>query len=149
MMGYNQQNAEDNAQSVSNNNQKCSDSACEHKHEQTSQDQQDPAIKKVDFTKPVTDQDFMQHEPSVFQTLCHACAMPGLMKMCQTSIPHFTDLIIMSFTCDFCGAHTAETKNSGIITTKSTTITLNAISGADLKRDLFKSQTCRVKIPEI
>ena len=39
MMGYNQQNAEDNAQSVNNNNQKCSDSACDHKHEQTSQEQ--------------------------------------------------------------------------------------------------------------
>ena len=65
--------------------------------------------------------------------------MPGLMKLCQTSIPHFTDLIIMSFSCDFCGAHSTETKNSGIITNKSSTITLKAIYLTDLKRDLFKS----------
>jgi zinc finger protein len=47
------------------------------------------------------------------------------MKLCQTNIPHFTDLIIMSFTCDFCGAHSTDTKTSGAITDKSIVITLN------------------------
>jgi zinc finger protein len=51
--------------------------------------------------------------------------MPGQMKLCQTNIPHFTDLIIMSFTCDFCGAHSTDTKTSGAITDKSIVITLN------------------------
>ncbi len=31
--------------------------------------------------------------------------MPGQMKMCQTSVPYFTDLVIMSFKCEYCGAH--------------------------------------------
>lgn len=39
--------------------------------------------------------------------------MPGQMKMCQTSVPYFTDLVIMSFKCEYCGAHSTETKNSG------------------------------------
>lgn len=39
--------------------------------------------------------------------------MPGQMKMCQTSVPYFTDMIIMSFACDYCGAHSTETKNTG------------------------------------
>jgi zinc finger protein len=51
--------------------------------------------------------------------------MPGQMKLCQTNIPHFTDLIIMSFSCDFCGAHSTDTKTSGVITDKSIVITLN------------------------
>ena len=39
--------------------------------------------------------------------------MKGQMKMCQTNIPHFSDLVIMSFSCEYCGAHTTETKNGG------------------------------------
>ena len=73
--------------------------------------------------------------------------MPGLMKMCQTSIPHFSDLIIMSFSCDHCGAHTTETKNSKDAGDNCTTFVLKATSMTDLKRDLFKSETCKVEIP--
>lgn len=75
--------------------------------------------------------------------------MPGFMKLCQTNIPHFRDLIIMSFTCDFCGAHSTDTKTSGAVTDKSTHITLKVTSVADLKRDLFKSESCCVKIPDL
>jgi zinc finger protein len=35
------------------------------------------------------------------------------MKTCRTSVPFFADIVIMSFTCEFCGHHTTETKNSG------------------------------------
>jgi zinc finger protein len=41
--------------------------------------------------------------------------MPGEVRMCETSVPYFTDLVIMSFSCNYCGAHTAETKSSGEI----------------------------------
>jgi zinc finger protein len=58
--------------------------------------------------------------------------------MCQTSVPYFTDLIIMSFKCEYCGAHSTETKNSGEITENACVITLKAEGDDDLKRDLFK-----------
>lgn len=65
--------------------------------------------------------------------------MPGMMKLCKTNIPHFSDLIIMSFSCDFCGAHETDTKYSGNITDKCTTMTLKVNSSTNLKRDVFKS----------
>ena len=37
----------------------------------------------------------------------------------------FTDLIIMSFKCEYCGAHSAETKSSGEIKENASIITLN------------------------
>ena len=80
----------------------------------------------------------MKYEPVIFDTPCHSCSMPGQMKMCQTSVPYFTDLVIMSFACDYCGAHTTETKNSGEVSENALVITLNASSDEDLKRDLFK-----------
>lgn len=60
------------------------------------------------------------------------------MKMCQTSIPYFKDLIIMSFKCEYCGAHSTDTKTSGEISENACIITLKAEGNDDLKRDLFK-----------
>lgn len=54
--------------------------------------------------------------------------MPGQMKMCQTSIPYFTDMIIMSFVCDYCGAHSTETKNTGEVKDEGCVITLKVDS---------------------
>lgn len=68
---------------------------------------------KLNFNKPFEEKDFMHKEPVVFELPCHTCMMPGEMKLCETSIPYFTDLIIMSFTCEYCGAHSVETKNNG------------------------------------
>lgn len=68
---------------------------------------------KLNFTKPFDDSEFMRYEPVLFEVACHACQMVGHMKMCQTSVPYFTDLIIMSFACDYCGAHSTETKTTG------------------------------------
>jgi hypothetical protein len=62
----------------------------------------------------------------------------GEMRMCQTSVPYFSDLIIMSFSCEYCGAHSAETKNSGEVSENASEITLSVQGDADLKRDLFK-----------
>jgi len=65
--------------------------------------------------------------------------MPGEMKSCRTAIPYFTDLLIMSFKCDYCGHHSTDTKNSSEMTNKALTITLKASDEQDLKRQLFKS----------
>ena len=58
--------------------------------------------------------------------------------MCQVSVPYFTDLVIMSFVCDYCGAHSTETKNAGEIKEEGCKITLDCQNDDDLKRDLFK-----------
>lgn len=55
----------------------------------------------------------------------------------------------MSFSCDFCGAHETDTKYSGNITDKCTTMTLKVNSLTNLKRDVFKSESCAVKLPEL
>lgn len=69
--------------------------------------------------------------------------------MCEISVPYFSDLIIMSFKCEYCGAHSTETKSSGEVTEKASILTLNVEGDVDLKRDLFKSETCGVQLPEI
>lgn len=78
-------------------------------------------------------------EAAAFEVPCHSCGLMGETKMCQTSVPYFTDLIIMSFSCDYCGAKSTETKTAGGIKDKGIKIVLKNPNAEDLKRDLFKS----------
>lgn len=96
---------------------------------------------KVDFTKPFNEDNFMKTEAASFSVPCHSCGLPGETKMCETSIPYFSDIIIMSFHCDYCGVHSTETKTAGGVKDKGAKITLKNPNAEDLKRDLFKVQT--------
>lgn len=69
--------------------------------------------------------------------------------MCTISIPYFKDVMIMSFLCSHCNARTTEVKSGGEITPHGKIITLKVKSEIDLKRDLFKSETAGVSIPEL
>ena len=40
----------------------------------------------------------------------------GENKMCTVTIPHFKEILIMSFNCEFCGFKDTEVKATGEIT---------------------------------
>jgi zinc finger protein len=54
---------------------------------------------KINFSKPFEENNFMNSEAAIFKVPCHACHMMGETRMCEISVPYFTDLIIMSFKC--------------------------------------------------
>ncbi|KAK8797803.1 hypothetical protein WA171_005334 [Blastocystis sp. BT1] len=91
-------------------------------------------------------------ELMVMPAPCHACGHMGESKMCVTDIPYFKEVIIMSFVCDFCGFRTNEIKAGGSIPKQGQRLILRTDSehlGEDLRRDLLKSDTATVYIPEI
>jgi len=102
----------------------------------------------VDFKKPLFT-DVSKGESLGFSVPCHSCGKEGETRMCTTSIPYFKEIIIMAFTCEFCGTHSAEVKVGGEMSEQGRKIVLHVNSDADLQRDLFKSETCSVAIPEI
>lgn len=55
----------------------------------------------------------------------------------------------MAFTCEHCGTATSEIKTGGEISSKGKKITLKATHQDDLRRDVFKSDSARLMIPEI
>lgn len=69
--------------------------------------------------------------------------------MCTTSIPYFKELIIMSFLCGFCGTKSTEVKAGGEVSEFGKEITLVISCEDDIRRDLFKSETCALRIPNI
>lgn len=55
----------------------------------------------------------------------------------------------MAFSCDVCGYRTSEVKSGGGIPEKATRIVFKIENPKDLNRDVFKSETCVLAIPEV
>ncbi|KAF0683709.1 Aste57867_24271 [Aphanomyces stellatus] len=84
-----------------------------------------------------------------FPTQCHACYKDGESMMCITDIPHFKEVIIMAFNCEECGFKTNEVKAGGAIPPFGERIVLHVQDKTFLDRDVLKSDSACVNIPEI
>lgn len=69
--------------------------------------------------------------------------------MCCANIPFFKEIIIMAFSCEFCGHKSTEIKQGGGINDHATKITFQVNGEEDLNRDVFKSDTTYFEIPEL
>ena len=84
-----------------------------------------------------------------FPTDCPNCRQPAETDMCITDIPHFKEVIIMSLYCESCGYRSNEVKGGGAIPAFGTKITLQVNSPQDLEREVLKSDTGGIEIPEL
>lgn len=88
-------------------------------------------------------------EVLVFETLCPECAAPCQTNMKMTSIPHFKEVVIMATNCDACGHKTNEVKSGGGIEPMGIKFEVKIRGKEDFSRDVLKSETCSLTIPEI
>ncbi|XP_072237697.1 zinc finger protein ZPR1 [Leuresthes tenuis] len=95
------------------------------------------------------DLETMRSEVLVFNTNCPECCAPASTNMKLVQIPHFKEVIIMATVCDSCGHRTNEVKSGGATEELGTKITLHVTEASDMTRDLLKSETCSVSIPEL
>lgn len=84
-----------------------------------------------------------------FPAVCNSCHAPSTTKMYVMNIPYFKEAVIMSTTCDYCGYKSNEVKAGGAISTKGKKISLRVVDAEDLSRDILKSETCGLKVPEV
>jgi zinc finger protein len=84
-----------------------------------------------------------------FPETCGLCGKRGETRMCVAHIPHFKDVIIMAFMCEACGYKSNEVKSGGAIAPKGCKITLRLTNADDLNRDVLKSETAGLEIPEL
>uniref|UniRef100_A0A8C5RBQ4 Zinc finger protein ZPR1 n=1 Tax=Leptobrachium leishanense TaxID=445787 RepID=A0A8C5RBQ4_9ANUR len=99
--------------------------------------------------KPGAGVDDLRDEVLQFHTNCPECNAPAATNMKVVQIPHFKEVIIMATNCDACGHRTNEVKSGGAIEARGTKITLRITDPSDLSRDLLKSETCNVSVPEL
>jgi len=91
----------------------------------------------------------LQEEVLSFPTNCPECNAPAATNMKMTTIPYFKEVVIMCTTCDHCGCKTNEVKSGGGIEEKGKKITLRVTDPSDMNRDVLKSETCSIQIPEL
>nr|XP_033774537.1 zinc finger protein ZPR1 isoform X1 [Geotrypetes seraphini] len=91
----------------------------------------------------------MRNEVLQFNTNCPECNTPAETNMKLVQIPHFKEVIIMATNCDSCGHRTNEVKSGGATEALGTRISLHITDPSDMTRDVLKSETCRVEIPEL
>ncbi|XP_015283533.1 PREDICTED: zinc finger protein ZPR1 [Gekko japonicus] len=99
--------------------------------------------------KSVEPADDLRNEVLQFNTNCPECNAPAETNMKLVQVPHFKEVVIMATNCEACGHRTNEVKSGGAIEPLGTKITLHVTDPSDMTRDLLKSETCRVEIPEL
>ncbi|OCH93704.1 zf-ZPR1-domain-containing protein [Obba rivulosa] len=82
------------------------------------------------------------------ESLCMRCREQGMTRMMLTSIPYFREVIIMSFRCEHCGFSNNEIQSAGMIRPEGIVCTIRCLGREDLDRQVVKSDTCTVEIPE-
>ncbi|KAH6796109.1 hypothetical protein C2S51_037095 [Perilla frutescens var. frutescens] len=88
-------------------------------------------------------------EVMTFPTTCSSCGTFCECRMFVTNIPYFQEVIVMASTCDACGYRNSEVKAGGAIPDKGKKIIVHVKNVRDLSRDVIKSDTASVKIPEL
>lgn len=101
------------------------------------------------FNKEAGETERENEEIFSFQGNCGTCnaALTTLMK--RVSIPYFKDILIMSTNCDQCGYRDNEVKSGSAIPPKGKRLTLRVEDGEDLSRDILKSESAGLSVPEI
>ncbi|OCF36830.1 zinc finger protein [Kwoniella heveanensis BCC8398] len=84
-----------------------------------------------------------------FPSTCSSCGHELETLMQQVNIPYFQNIIIMATNCYACGYRDNEVKSGGSISAKGKRISLKVEDEEDLSRDLLKSDTAGLEIPEI
>ena len=104
----------------------------------------------IDFSEGIDDSNSnIDNKVIQFPASCYCCNAPGVLRDCVCSIPYFKEIIISCFKCDSCGYKTTEVRGGGGISEKGTKFTLSVETEDDLNRDIFKSETSKIVIPEI
>ncbi|XP_050360188.1 zinc finger protein ZPR1 isoform X1 [Nymphalis io] len=84
-----------------------------------------------------------------FRTNCPDCNAPADTNMKITNIPHFKEVVIMATVCEACGHRTNEVKSGGGVEDKGVRFEVRIANREDFSRDVLKSETCSMSIPEL
>ena len=137
---------------------------------------EDPQLKTEHYTRSIADEDLLgitemrannqensdneeienpvvaneTSEIMTFEAMCNACGKEAVCNMKEVTIPFFKTILLMANVCDHCGFKDSEVKSAGGIAEKGQKIILKITdSEMDLNRDILKSETAKLLIPEL
>eukprot|EP01136_Pigoraptor_vietnamica_P022833 Opistho-1_new@6229 len=93
--------------------------------------------------------DETEQDVTEIESLCMNCEEKGVTRLLLTKIPFFKEVILMAFECPHCGYKNNEVQSGGMIQEKGIRVTLHVKSAEDLNRNVVKSDSATVSIPEL
>lgn len=121
----------------------------ELQHQQTAENLENSNPRSTGIISDKSEIENFTNEVETFRATCSGCYAPCETHMKLVNIPHFKDVVIMSTVCDNCGYKSNEVKTGGEIPDHGTKIQLLCDDPEDLARDILKSETCGMSIPEL
>lgn len=94
------------------------------------------------------DPDIVEGKAYTIPTDCPGCMKPAAVNMTMISIPYFKQVIISAVSCEHCGYKSSEVRTGGEVPELGRRITLKVNNAEDMKRDILKSESCLLKVPE-
>jgi zinc finger protein len=88
-------------------------------------------------------------EAIVVESMCLHCGENGTTRILPTAIPYFRSVVVMAFSCPHCNARYNEIQSSGEIQERGVRYTLRVSSAGDLNRQIVRSGSAVVGIPEL
>ena len=88
-------------------------------------------------------------EVMVFPGACPACRLQADTRMFATRIPYFREVVVMCTSCDGCGYRNSDLRAGGAIPPRGRELMLSVATPRDLSRDVIKSETADVAVPEL
>ena len=103
---------------------------------------------QTDDGDPLEDVNLLKDAMYSLETPCPGCTKQITMNLQAVNVPYFKEVIISSLNCEYCGYRTNDVKTGGEVPEFGKRTTLYAKDPEDLRRDLLKSETCSMRIPE-
>lgn len=80
---------------------------------------------------------------------CPACGKTIITRSVIINIPYFKECILICSKCDECGYKSIEIQSAGEISKLGRRYTLHVTDPSDLSREVLKSNTCSIDLPDI
>ncbi|VDK32231.1 unnamed protein product [Taenia asiatica] len=115
--------------------------------------EQDKLLGFRDDDAPADDQDDgdenLKNTVSTFQVTCPNCHSDCPTNMKVVDIPYFQEVVLMAINCSLCGYRSNEVKSIAGIAERGKQFRLLIAAEEDLSRDILKSDTASVALPEL
>lgn len=86
---------------------------------------------------------------TVLQSLCMNCQENGETRLLLIKIPHFRDVMVSSFRCKHCSYSNNDVQSTGVIQEQGQRLKLVVVKPGDLNRQVIKSESCSLAVPEL
>ena len=83
------------------------------------------------------------------ESLCMECGKQGVTRLLPIYIPYFREVIVVSFSCPYCGCRNSEVQSAGMIQEKGCVYTVHCTQQRDLDRQMVKSEYATISVPDL